>query len=443
MKRKTILAFLTMCAVLGMSACGGNTTADKASESAEAQGDTEKGTDSEESAEEADTDETGEEKAQGSSENSRLVTVDKVEDYITIGQYKDLALERVVQQVTDDDVEGRIAYILQSTMEEVTDGAAQEDDRITIDFTGTMNGKAFDNGSAEDYEMILGSAGMIEGFESGIVGMKTGETKTLSLRFPEDYREESLAGQPVEFEITVKKILRTPSETPEFTDEWVAANSELATMDEYRSYVRTVLEQEAAQTAEQELYTNAWNMILENSEIKEYPEKDVNSALEESKRLYQDFADQAGMTLEEFVESQGYTMDEFDEQNLIYVQDKVKQNLIVQGIMDAEGLSLEDAESLAIQDEIIAAYGMKDLAQLVDTYGQVSVDETIGLVRVERFVVDHAQISEKAASGDLIGENADVPEEDEDSPEESSEETPEETDTASGTEEEMSEETAE
>lgn len=442
MKKKTILALLTMCAVLGMSACGGD-TADKAAESGESLEETEKETDSEENEEEADTeedntDQTGDEKEQASSESSRLVTVDKVEDYITIGQYKDLPLERVVQQVTDDDVEGRIVYILQSSMEEITDDGAQENDRVTIDFTGTMNGKAFDNGSAENYEMLLGSAGMIEGFESGIVGMKTGETKTLSLTFPENYREASLAGQPVEFEITMKKILRTPAETPEFTDEWVAKNSKLTTMDEYRSYVRTVLEQEAAQTAEQELYTNAWNMIVENSEIKEYPEKDLNNALEESRRLYQDFADQAGMTLEEFVESQGYTMDEFDEQNLIYVQDKLKQNLIVQGIMDAEGLSLEDAESLAIQDEIIATYGMKDLAQLVDTYGQVSVDETIGLVRVERFVVDHAQISEKAASGDLVGENANVPAEDE-----SAGETPEETDTDPEAEADVPEEAAE
>lgn len=406
MKKKIVLALLAMCAVLGMSACGGSgDTAEQQAESSEVQGETE---DDKETEQSEDKDNKKEEVSDG---NARLVTVENVEDYVTIGQYKDLSLERVIQPVTDDDVEGRIIYILQSAKEEITDGTAREGDQITIDFVGTKDGKEFDNGSAENYEMILGSGGMIDGFEGGIVGMKAGETKTVSVTFPEDYKEASLAGQPAEFEITMKKIYRTPAETPELTDEWVTKNSKVSTVDEYRSYVRTVLENEAAQTAEQELYTTAWQTIMESSEIKEYPEKDLNNALEESRRLYQDFADQADMTLEEFVDSQGYTMEQFEEQNLIYVQDKLKQNLVVQGIMDAEGLSLEDEESLAIQDEMIQAYGIKDLSQLIDVYGQVAVDEAIGLVRVERFVVDHAQIAEKASNGDLVGENADVPEE--------------------------------
>lgn len=406
MKKKIVLALLAMCAVLGMSACGGSgDTAEQQAESSEVQGETE---DDKEKEQSEDKDNKKEEVSDG---NARLVTVENVEDYVTIGQYKDLSLERVIQPVTDDDVEGRIIYILQSAKEEITDGTAREGDQITIDFVGTKDGKEFDNGSAENYEMILGSGGMIDGFEGGIVGMKAGETKTVSVTFPEDYKEASLAGQPAEFEITMKKIYRTPAETPELTDEWVTKNSKVSTVDEYRSYVRTVLENEAAQTAEQELYTTAWQTIMESSEIKEYPEKDLNNALEESRRLYQDFADQADMTLEEFVDSQGYTMEQFEEQNLIYVQDKLKQNLVVQGIMDAEGLSLEDEESLAIQDEMIQAYGIKDLSQLIDVYGQVAVDEAIGLVRVERFVVDHAQIAEKASNGDLVGENADVPEE--------------------------------
>lgn len=413
MKRKTVLALFALCAVLSMSACGEN-TADKKAETKETESQETESQEKEEEPEEKE-EKAEEKKEDASTENTRLVTVDKVEDYITLGQYKDLALERVIQPVTDADVDGRINAVLQSFKEEIADGPAQVNDQITIDFKGTKDGVAFDGGTAQDYEMVLGSGGMIEGFEDGIVGMKVGETKTLDLTFPEDYREKSLAGQPVQFEITVKRIYRAPAEIPELTDEWVAKNSKLTTVDEYRSSVRTALENEAAQSAEQELYSKAWNMLLETSEIKEYPEKDLNNALEESKRMYQDFADQAGMTLEEFVESQGYTMEDFEEQNLSYIQAKLKQNLIIQGIMDAEGLSLDDEESRALLDNMIQVYGLKDEAQLVDVYGQVAVDEAIGLVRVEKFIIDHSQIAEKAASGDLVGENANVPEEADDS----------------------------
>ena len=102
-------------------------------------------------------------------------------------------------------------------------------------------------------------------------------------------------------------------------------------------------------------------------------------------------------------------MDDFEEQSNQYAEYKVKQNLIVQGIMDAENMTLEDEKSLSIQDELIKAYDAKDLAALVDQYGQVAVDESIGLLRVEDFILDNATVEEKVAAGDTQGENGDDP----------------------------------
>lgn len=107
------------------------------------------------------------------------------------------------------------------------------------------------------------------------------------------------------------------------------------------------------------------------------------------------------MTLDEFVESQGISQDDFDEQCQQYAQGKVKQNLIVQGIMDTEGLSLDDKESLKIQNDLVEQMGASDLAELVDTYGQDYVDESVGLLRVEDFIISNANVSEKVALGVL------------------------------------------
>lgn len=116
------------------------------------------------------------------------------------------------------------------------------------------------------------------------------------------------------------------------------------------------------------------------------------------------------MELEDFVESQGVSMDDFEAQCQQYAQAKVKQNLIIQGIMDAEGMTLDDEECLAIQDQLVEQYASGDLAALIDTYGQVAVDETIGLMRVEDFIIANANYDQTA------GEDAEAADTEEDRP---------------------------
>ena len=112
------------------------------------------------------------------------------------------------------------------------------------------------------------------------------------------------------------------------------------------------------------------------------------------------------MELEDFVESQGVSMDDFEAQCQQYAQAKVKQNLLIQGIMDAEGMTLEDEESLAIQNQLVEQYASGDLAVLIDTYGQVAVDESIGLMRVQDFIIANANYDQTAADTSAEGEDA-------------------------------------
>ena len=211
-----------------------------------------------------------------------------------------------------------------------------------------------------------------------------------------------MAGQNVSYKVTVQNVRRAA----ELTDEWVAKNTDYTTVDEYKEGVRAQLEQDAKDSAEEVLKSTAWSTVLENSEVKEYPQEDLDNAVSEFKSSMEVYAKQADMTLEEFVESQGISQDAFDEQSRQYAEGKVKQNLIVQGIMDAEGLSLDDKESLKVQEELVKQMGAANLAELVDTYGQSYVDESVGLLRVEDFIVKNAKVSEKSANGDTVADNA-------------------------------------
>lgn len=324
---------------------------------------------------------------------TRLVTVGDVEDYVEIAEYKGLNLEMAIQEVTDEEVQIEVAYDLSKNKVEVADGA-QPGDQLKIDYIGMKDGVAFAGGTASNYELVLGEAYMVAGFEDGIVGMKKGETKDISVTLPEAYADAALAGQPVTFQVTVQSVRRTP----ELTDEWVAAVKGLATVDEYRASVRAQLEEAAKVNAEDILRTKAWEMVVNASDIIEFPEKDIENASVQYKDLIQGYAAQADMEMEEFLVSQGMTMDDYQSQCRQYAELKVKQNLVVQGIMDAEKLSLEDEECIAIQNELVEHYSVKDLAELIDVYGLVSVDETIGLLRVEAFLVENAIVSEEIVS---------------------------------------------
>ena len=406
MKKKTYLVILALCAAMAMTACGTSAGQKEETKSTAESQDTadEKDSKAADSAEsDSDKESTG-----TVSGDTRLVSVDDVSKYVTIGQYKGLSLDKSVEAVTDDMVDGRIKEELQNKAEEVTEGSVQNGDVVTINYVGTKDGVAFDGGTANNYELTIGSGTFIDGFEDGIIGMKKGQTKDLDLTFPEEYSSEELAGQEVVFKVTLQSFKRAP----ELTDDWAAKNTDCKTAEEYRKEIRTTLEDEAKTSAQNTLRETAWNTVLSASEVKGYPQDDMDTAKTEFKTLYEDYAKQGDMTLEDFVKAQGISMDDFEEQSSQYAEYKVKQNLIVQGIMDAENMTLEDEKSLSIQDELIKAYNVKDLAALVDKYGQAAVDESIGLLRVEDFILDNATVEEKVTAGDTEGVNGDDPSED-------------------------------
>ena len=406
MKKKTYLVILALCAAMAMTACGTSAGQKEETKSTAESQDTadEKDSKAADSAEsDSDKENTG-----TVSGDTRLVSVDDVSKYVTIGQYKGLSLDKSVEAVTDDMVDGRIKEELQNKAEEVTEGSVQNGDVVTINYVGTKDGVAFDGGTANNYELTIGSGTFIDGFEDGIIGMKKGQTKDLDLTFPEEYSSEELAGQEVVFKVTLQSFKRAP----ELTDDWAAKNTDCKTAEEYRKEIRTTLEDEAKTSAQNTLRETAWNTVLSASEVKEYPQDDLDTAKTEFKTLYENYAKQGDMTLEDFVKAQGISMDDFEEQSSQYAEYKVKQNLIVQGIMDAENMTLEDEKSLSIQDELIKAYNVKDLAALVDKYGQAAVDESIGLLRVEDFILDNATVEEKVTAGDTEGVNGDDPSED-------------------------------
>ena len=431
MKKKAVVAMLIMCMAVSAAACGKSSDTEKTTTETT---DTKDSEDSEKDSTDTDT------KEAASSEGKRLVSVKDVSKYVTIGEYKGLELTRTSQSVTDDDVQAEINYNLEDNGTEVKDGTVENGDTVTINFTGTIDGKEFDGGSAEDYELVVGDGEMIDGFEDGIVGMKSGETKELDLTFPDDYYEESVAGKAVVFKVTLQKFTRPA----ELTDEWVAENTEYKTVDEYRAAVKTQLEDTAVQTADYELYSDAWNEVQAASEIKDYPKEDVDAAKKSYQELNEKYVKDAGMEMADFLESQGMSEEDYESECQQYAESKVEQNLIVQGIMDAEGLSIDDEETQKLKDDLIKEYGFASIDEMIETYGEQEVNESLALLRVERFIVDNANVTEVAGDdADAVDEGYDLEEYDESMDIDTGDDTEDNVDTEDAAAEDATDEVAE
>ena len=164
------------------------------------------------------------------------------DEYVTLGDYKGLEVVSNVVTITDADVDAYIEYMLSMSggaLEEVTDRDVVENgDVANIDYIGKKDGVAFDGGTAEGYDLGIGTGTFIPGFEEGLVGVKKGETVDLNLTFPENYSAADLAGAEVVFTVTVNGIYKEV--TPEFTDEYVAelGIENISTVEEYRAYMK-------------------------------------------------------------------------------------------------------------------------------------------------------------------------------------------------------------
>ncbi len=126
---------------------------------------------------------------------------------VEIGALDDIEIERLVADIPEEDVDTAVKNLADRNRPYTPkQGEAAQGDKVTIDFTGTIEGKAFGGGSANDVDLVLGAGSFLPGFEEQIVGAKVGETRSVAVTFPENYSESNLAGKPAEFSVTVKAI---------------------------------------------------------------------------------------------------------------------------------------------------------------------------------------------------------------------------------------------
>lgn len=311
-----------------------------------------------------------------------------VEKCVTLGDYKGVTVEKTIQSVTDEDVQNEIDNALANYPVEV-DQAAKEGDTVNIDYVGKIDGEEFDGGSDQGADLKLGSGKFIDGFEDGLIGARKGETRTLNLTFPEDYTQD-LAGKAVEFTVTVNAVKEPLSEP---TDQWVADNIEgYDNIADYKAGIRSEQEESNEQTAENQVRYAAWTQVIDNCTINEYPE----TLVEVGKKLYEQqvetYAKYAGMELDAYIESSGLTQEEYQSNMEEYGKNVAAQALVCQAICDKEGFAIGDDDYQKALQDMLTEYGCTE-DELIQTYGQDNVEQSIMLNRVSNLILENANVT--------------------------------------------------
>ena len=272
-----------------------------------------------------------------------LSAIVPVKPEVTIDAYTGLKIKKFEYNVSDAEVEKEVHKILESsaTEKEVTGRACKLGDKVNIDFSGSVAGEVFPGGTAEEYDLELGSGSFIPGFEDGVVGMEIGGEKDINVRFPEDYQAENLRGKDAVFHIVLHKI--TEKQYPELTDEFVKAHAGVETIEEYKKKTRERLERNAESKSRDETE----NSII--SEICKHAKAEIPDAMIESEidRMVQDFSYRLmyqGLKLDDYLKYMQLSMEQFRSQFTEQAQPRVMSQLVIDKIIKSENITVAEGE---------------------------------------------------------------------------------------------------
>lgn len=274
-------------------------------------------------------------------------TVTKMPE-VTLGQYKDLAIENTTAEITDADVDSELEKnrSRNSKMIVVEDAELTKGDLAIIDFKGFVDGVAFEGGEGKSYPLEIGSGSFIPGFEDQLIGAKSGEEKEVTVSFPEDYFVAELAGKAAIFNVKINDVKR--KEVPELDDDFAKETSDFDTLAELKNDIKNKLEQAAIAKAEREFRTAVIKTAVDNAQV-DVPDLMIENQID---NMIQDFdinLQQRGMKLDKYLE---YTKMDMAALRANYHDSalyNVKTDLVLEAIVKAENFTATPEE---MQQEI-------------------------------------------------------------------------------------------
>ena len=309
---------------------------------------------------------------------------------VTLGDFSALAVERPTSEVTDADVETMVANLRRQRAKwEESAEAAADQDRLTIDFEGSVNGEKFEGGTAQDFAIVIGSKRMIPGFEEQLVGSKAGEETVITVTFPADYQAENLAGKEAQFKITVKKVVKPT--LPELDATFLEAfGVKDGNVDQFRADVRKNMERELRNGIRAKVKSAVFDALVKANSI-ELPKALV---AEEINRQRQQAIQQFGGKNAQ-IKPEMLPDELFKEQS----ERSVALGLLVSEIIRANEITVDAERVRALVDEVAQSYEQPEEVvkwyysskeQMAQVQSAVLEDQVVDLVLAKAQITDKA-----------------------------------------------------
>ncbi|MFG6119003.1 trigger factor [Thalassobacillus sp. B23F22_16] len=291
-----------------------------------------------------------------------------VKPEVELGEYKGLEVEEMNTEVTDEDVDNELKTLQEKQAELVVkeDAEVEEGDTVVMDFEGFVDGEAFEGGQADNYSLEIGSGSFIPGFEEQLQGKKAGEEVDVVVTFPEEYHAEELAGKEATFKVTIHEV--KGKELPELDDEFAKdVDEEVESLDELKKKTRERLEEQKKTDAENNKKDSLVQQASENASV-EIPSAMVDTELDRMIQEFEQRLQMQGMTKDMYFQFTGSDEDGLREQMKEDAEKRVKTNLTLEAIANAENIEVTD-EDVNSELEKMASMYQTDVANLTQMLG--------------------------------------------------------------------------
>lgn len=315
-----------------------------------------------------------------------------VKPEVEVGEYKGLKAEKKVEAVTEDDIDAELSNLQRrnARLVDVEDRPAQNDDMVTFDFEGFVDGVAFDGGKAENYNLKLGSNQFIPGFEEQIVGKSKEEEFEVNVSFPEDYHAQELAGKPAVFKCKLHEI--KADELPELDDEFAKDASEFDTLDELKADLKAKLEHNREHAAEDAFESELMDQVIGGLKA-EIPDAMFERQIDENMRQFEQRLRSQGLSIESYLQYTGKEIEEFRDSFREAAEKSVKMRLALEKISQIENIEPTDEEVEEEFNKLAEQYKL-DVEKVKDFIPKAELSKDISISKTLQFIKDNAVVSQ-------------------------------------------------
>ena len=308
-----------------------------------------------------------------------------------VKDYKGIKVEKTQIAVTAEDIDADIEQMRMrvSTMETVTDRAAQMDDIVTFDFDGYVDGEQFEGGKADSYSLKLGSNQFIPGFEEQIVGKNVEEDFDVNVTFPEDYHAENLKGKEAVFKCKIHEIKNRV--LPELDDEFAKDVSEFDSLDELKADVEKKLTEQREKQAQNEVENKILDVLIENTDVT-IPQAMIETKIDDNIRDFSYSMQMQGLSIDQYMQYANLTPEALRENYKEQSEKQVKLRLALEKIATVEGLEPTDEDVENQFKEYAEMYSM-DVDKVKAAIPVEELKKDLRVKKASEFVIENADVT--------------------------------------------------